>query len=111
MRAELTRKYGRLANLALARHFGLTLPPDLQQPLTDFASGRGISAIPQVVTLLDQADAHATEYHFFHWELEFPEVFFDQHGHALGEQAGFHAVVGNPPYVNAVATINFKHHS
>ena len=28
---------------------------------------------------------------FFHWELEFPEVFF-------GEHRGFHVVVGNPPW-------------
>jgi hypothetical protein len=29
---------------------------------------------------------------FFHWELEFPEVFLD------GENAGFDAVLGNPPW-------------
>jgi len=28
---------------------------------------------------------------FFHWELEFPEVFF-------GEHRGFHVIVGNPPW-------------
>lgn len=32
------------------------------------------------------------EYHPFHWELEFPDVF---------EAGGFHAVLGNPPYVSA----------
>ena len=36
---------------------------------------------------------------FFHWELEFPEVFFDRLGHSLREEAGFDAVVGNPPYL------------
>jgi len=34
---------------------------------------------------------------FFHWELEFPEVFFDKHNRRL-EGLGFDAVVGNPPY-------------
>jgi len=34
---------------------------------------------------------------FFHWELEFPEVFFE--GHQRKENPGFDAVVGNPPYV------------
>jgi hypothetical protein len=33
----------------------------------------------------------------FHWELEFPEVFFDAAGARL-PQAGFDAVVGNPPW-------------
>lgn len=35
--------------------------------------------------------------HFFHWELEFPEVFFE--GDKRKENPGFDAVVGNPPYV------------
>ncbi|OQY43283.1 MAG: hypothetical protein B6242_14950 [Anaerolineaceae bacterium 4572_78] len=34
---------------------------------------------------------------FFHWQLEFPEAFFDKHGQPL-ENAGFDAVIGNPPY-------------
>ena len=37
----------------------------------------------------------ATE-RFFHWELEFPEVFFDEHG--ARADAGFDAVLGNPPW-------------
>ncbi len=39
----------------------------------------------------------AEEKHFFHWELEFPEVFFE--GHQRKENPGFDAVIGNPPYV------------
>jgi hypothetical protein len=42
------------------------------------------------------ADA-AAERRFFHWELEFPEVFFDGAGRRL-PQAGFDAVLGNPPW-------------
>ncbi len=33
---------------------------------------------------------------FFHWELEFPEVFYD--AEKRKENGGFDAVVGNPPY-------------
>lgn len=41
--------------------------------------------------------------HFFHWELEFPEVFFAPSNPGgqdvkLREDGGFDAVVGNPPY-------------
>jgi hypothetical protein len=49
----------------------------------------------------------ASEKCFFHWELEFPEVFYgprpgmDRKIERL-EGAGFDAVVGNPPYVNAI---------
>jgi len=35
--------------------------------------------------------------HFFHWELEFPEVFHNQQGSRKGDP-GFDAVIGNPPY-------------
>lgn len=41
----------------------------------------------------------ASDHGFFHWELEFPEVWFDEHGRPLGQEAGFSAVVGNPPYL------------
>jgi Alw26I/Eco31I/Esp3I family type II restriction m6 adenine DNA methyltransferase len=34
---------------------------------------------------------------YFHWELEFPEVFFSEDG-SHKENAGFDAVVTNPPY-------------
>jgi len=37
------------------------------------------------------------DYRFFHWELEFPEVFYDEQGNRKA-QAGFDAVVGNPPH-------------
>ena len=32
----------------------------------------------------------------FHWELDFPEAFFDENGPL--ERPGFDAIVGNPPY-------------
>jgi len=38
----------------------------------------------------------ANEKRFFHWELEFPEIFFE--GHQRKENPGFDVVIGNPPY-------------
>ncbi|MCB8979433.1 MAG: N-6 DNA methylase [Ardenticatenaceae bacterium] len=35
---------------------------------------------------------------YFHWELAFPEVFFDEYGRSRHAAAGFDAVIGNPPY-------------
>jgi len=37
------------------------------------------------------------EKRFLHWELEFPEVFFE--GHKRKENPGFDCVIGNPPYI------------
>ena len=45
-----------------------------------------------VANALDFAEGNR----FFHWELEFPEVWYEQ-GETTDE-AGFDAVVGNPPY-------------
>jgi hypothetical protein len=39
------------------------------------------------------------EKRFFHWDLEFPEVFIDLDQAQWKEDGGFDAVVGNPPYV------------
>ncbi len=38
------------------------------------------------------------ENHFFHWELEFPEIFFDEYGREK-DNPGFDVVIGNPPYI------------
>jgi Eco57I restriction-modification methylase len=45
---------------------------------------------------IETALALANDKRFFHWELEFPEVFFDETKRK--ENGGFDAVVGNPPY-------------
>ena len=47
---------------------------------------------------IETALALAKGKRFFHWELEFPEVFFDETKRK--ENGGFDAVVGNPPYGN-----------
>ena len=47
-----------------------------------------------------RAQEIATERRFFHWEIEFPEVFRDRYGREK-DNPGFDAVIGNPPYVSA----------
>jgi len=47
-------------------------------------------------TVVATATQAAQQQHFFHWELEFPEVFFEETKRK--ENGGFDAVVGNPPY-------------
>jgi methylase of polypeptide subunit release factors len=68
-------------------------------PLADYATGRSAIALPQFDAWLQVATTSAEQYHFFHWELEFPEVFFDRSGQHKGTAAGFDVVIGNPPYV------------
>ena len=47
--------------------------------------------------LLRAAEESSRREHFFHWTLEFPEVFFADSGDSL-EDAGFDAILGNPPW-------------
>lgn len=59
---------------------------------------------PQDRRIGEIALAAAAERRFFHWELEFPEVFYGprpgtQQAIERLESAGFDAVIGNPPYV------------
>jgi Eco57I restriction-modification methylase/TaqI-like C-terminal specificity domain len=60
---------------------------------------------PEQQAVAQTASKGANTYRFFHWELEFPEVFFGPSSSAvqaiqLRDNAGFDAVVGNPPYVD-----------
>ncbi len=95
---EVTASARRLADVWSARAFGLPeMDETLWRGLTRYLLHGGF-ALPQYQRLLDQAAQLTAERRFFHWELEFPEVFFDTHGQ-LNPAAGFDAVIGNPPYV------------
>ena len=99
LRRSFTEHYARLADLATANRFGLGVDAALWGPLAEYAAKRGLAAFPKFDAWLAQAADLARRHRFFHWELEFPEVFFDRHGGPLGDRAGFDAVIGNPPYV------------
>ena len=89
-------KYKQAADVWLSSHFGNSVSDDVfRQILEAAASGTidGISDAP----VFRQAQNIAAEKRFFHWELEFPDVFFDKHGRRLANP-GFDAVIGNPPW-------------
>lgn len=46
---------------------------------------------------LDRSRELAARQRFFHWTLEFPEVFFDTSGEPRAD-GGFDAIIGNPPW-------------
>jgi hypothetical protein len=60
---------------------------------------RGKCELPEAVTerLLSTARAVAASRRFFHWMLEFPEVYFRSDGDP-DTNPGFDAVIGNPPW-------------
>ncbi|HEX3640030.1 MAG TPA: Eco57I restriction-modification methylase domain-containing protein, partial [Ktedonobacteraceae bacterium] len=99
LRQKLINKYSLLAHLVSATHFDLAIDSALWQPLADYATRRGGIMLPQFDAWLQTATDLSGEHLFFHWELEFSEVFFDRYGRHKGTAAGFDVVIGNPPYV------------
>ena len=61
----------------------LSKTPELLRDLFDVGKTKTVA--------LRQVEAYAQKYHFFHYEVAFPEAF-------SGEREGFDIVVGNPPW-------------
>jgi hypothetical protein len=59
----------------------------------------GRSALPDRMAdgFLSEAASISAHKRFLHWELEFPEAFFDVSGRPL-QGPGFDAIIGNPPW-------------
>ncbi len=105
--AALNRRDGalatwkRIADLWCASWFAAppqALPSSAFGALSDqLVTGRG--ALPDAMrdAYLGTAGAISEARRFFHWELEFPEVFFGADGARL-PAPGFDAVIGNPPW-------------
>jgi len=92
---ELKVPFQAVANLWVSAYFG-----------NEFTQGEydeALGLIGQPIKLLvlsavERAQGMMRRQEFFHWELTFPEVFYDRNGQPLREAAGFDAVAGNPPY-------------
>jgi hypothetical protein len=103
---EILSGYRVVFDCLVAAHFGL--PQALTEIIEASLAGETQRRlVDQVEALAQQADRR-----FFHWEIEFPEVFFDfvegerqlKHKDRIKEgSAGFDCVVGNPPYVRQEA--------
>jgi hypothetical protein len=93
-------RWRRLADLWVSAWFGNEMSAEEYADLARHIQGRGAALLndAQAARYLDHPAV--TDNDYFHWELEFPEVFFDEFGRPKGEAAGFDAVVGNPPYVS-----------
>jgi Eco57I restriction-modification methylase len=100
-RAGLLSKWKGIADLWCAAWFA---PDDAAAIATAFApladtilTGRSELPADAASRYLRAADEAARSRRLFHWELEFPEVFFDRDG-SRRSRAGFDAVIGNPPW-------------
>ena len=91
-----------LTNVHTAERFGLDVPDDAYERMAGaIENDREWAALREGEDWFASAQAMADEERFFHWELEFPAVFFDIDGNER-DAAGFDAVIGNPPYGAAI---------
>jgi hypothetical protein len=106
--AEYQKAKG-LANVYTATYFGNVITPTekksseaLYQDLVwAIAGNEGEWQAKTRFPWFHKACDISKEKSFFHWELEFPEIFFD--AGKLRENPGWDAIIGNPPYANAWA--------
>ena len=91
--------YKKLLDVYVAQHFGVARADE-------FLRSYDVDVFQRLETLkkpyqkaLDQSRTLYQQHRFFHWDLEFPEVFIDLSRADWQSNPGFDAVVGNPPYV------------
>lgn len=86
-----------MANVHTANQSGFDIPGDADKRMAEALRGDSWEDIKRQ-DWFKSAQVIADKQSFFHWELEFPVVFYNQDG-VRKKDAGFDAVIGNPPYV------------
>ena len=97
-----TLKY--FLNANVAEDFGIEVPPG-----GDYVTKIGENSLDFHVegSVWQKVKKASEEHSFFHWDLEFPDIFYDEDGKRQ-KNPGFDGVVGNPPYVRQETLKNKK---
>ena len=83
-----------LLNCKSAEMFGVVVPA-----LGDYRAKIGENSMDFYTSKpLQNVKELSEKYRMFNWEIEFPEIFYDNNGIKL-ENPGFDIIIGNPPYV------------
>ncbi|WP_136602647.1 Eco57I restriction-modification methylase domain-containing protein [Salinigranum halophilum] len=107
-RNKLRQRLEAMANVSTAADFGLDeIPGDAYErmaaALDETEEWREIEGMQWFLT----AQEWASQDHYFHWKLEYPEVFYDSDG-VEKDKPGFDAVIGNPPYIRSRSLDDFQ---
>jgi hypothetical protein len=100
---ESAKPFKKLLDIYVSQFFGI-------KRADHFLRVYGTNAIAADISMMNKADLKLfedvrklyEEKRFFHWDLEFPEVFIDLENANWSENPGFDAVIGNPPYINVL---------
>lgn len=104
LREQFVGQYQDIMNLGVALFYNIPVEPRLWGAHAAYAikppeRQKDTLGAEQLARITRLARDLGQKRSFFHWELEFLDIFFEQDGTPKGEHAGFDAVVGNPPYV------------
>ncbi len=97
---ELRQRLVAMANVYTAESFGLDVPGGAYQRMARALEDDKEWNAVRETDWFETARRTAGQQVFFHWKLAFPEIFYEEGGE-LREDAGFDAVIGNPPWLNA----------
>jgi len=92
---ELKAPFKAVADLWVSTYFGNgATESEYKEALEHIGQPKHLPTL----TAVQRVEDVTKEKRFFHWELEFPEVFYTHS--SMRPKPGFDAVVGNPPYVH-----------
>jgi len=94
---ELRKRLVAMANVHTAERFGLDVPGGAYERMARALEDTEEWTKVEGTDWFESAQSIAEEEEFFHWKLEFPEVFYEDDG-TIKSGFGFDTVLGNPPY-------------
>ncbi|WP_135821267.1 Eco57I restriction-modification methylase domain-containing protein [Halostella litorea] len=100
-RNKLRQRLEAMANIHTAEDFGLdNLPSDAYERMAVALEDDDEWEEIEQMQWFQDAQQWAASDDYFHWKLEYPEVFYNDDG-AGTDNPGFDAVIGNPPYIRS----------
>jgi hypothetical protein len=96
---QAAKPYKRLLDIYVSKYFGLKRADHFLRVYgTNAINANSENMNAADIAVYEDARKLFEEKQFFHWDLEFPEVFIDSENASWKENPGFDAVIGNPPY-------------
>jgi hypothetical protein len=107
-RNKLRKRLEAMANVHTAEDFGLdNLPSDAYEQMAVALEDDEQWNDIRDMQWFEDAQKWASADKYFHWKLQFPEVYYQTDGQTT-ESPGFDAVIGNPPYVRQELITSLK---
>jgi type I restriction-modification system DNA methylase subunit len=96
---QAAKPYKRLLDIYVSKYFGLKRADHFLRVYgTNAINANSENMNAADIAVYEDARKLFEEKRFFHWDLEFPEVFIDLENASWKENPGFDVVIGNPPY-------------